>query len=218
MKIPELINPLLAEETGWHIGDGTMNYYSNKNKLRGKYCLRGHIRDDVKHYNNRIKPIFKELYGINVSLRYMHKTRVYGFELWSDELVKFKNKIIGLPLGKKGEIKIPENLLENKDLLISVIRGIFDTDGCLYLEKKRGRLYPRIKITTISKSLAKQLKEKINELGIRATLYVEKKKPKNWNDLNVVEIRGKEEAAKWFNLINPQNPKFIDKYNYFLSN
>jgi len=37
MIIPKKITPELAEETGWHIGDGSMNYYNNKGKLKGIY-------------------------------------------------------------------------------------------------------------------------------------------------------------------------------------
>ena len=46
MIIPSEINAELAEETGWHIGDGSMNYYKSKGKLKGFYQLRGHIDDD----------------------------------------------------------------------------------------------------------------------------------------------------------------------------
>ena len=37
----------LAEETGWHIGDGSMNFYINDGIKKGIYQLRGHMVDDV---------------------------------------------------------------------------------------------------------------------------------------------------------------------------
>ena len=46
MKVPTEITEELAEETGWHIGDGSMNFYCNQGKLKGLYSLRGHIVDD----------------------------------------------------------------------------------------------------------------------------------------------------------------------------
>ena len=46
IKIPKKITPMLAEETGWHIGDGSMNFYNSSGKQRGIYQLRGHIEDD----------------------------------------------------------------------------------------------------------------------------------------------------------------------------
>ena len=167
MKIifPTSITPELAEETGWHIGDGSMNIYDHKDgKQRGFYQLRGHIEDDVEHYIKRIKLIFKQLYNIDISLRIMPKTRVFGFQLWNCDLVKFKQKI-GLPLGKKFDIAIPEAFLKNNELKKAVIKGIFDTDGGIYLDPNRN-LYPICYITTISKNLSQQIHTIFKELNI----------------------------------------------------
>ena len=74
MKLPSKISPELAEEIGWHIGDGSMNFYKNRGKLKGFYQLRGHIEDDKAHYEIRIKPIFKKLFDINIRIREMPST------------------------------------------------------------------------------------------------------------------------------------------------
>ena len=216
MLIPKKITPELAEETGWHIGDGSMNYYKNCNNLKGLYQLRGHIQDDKPHYDYRIKEIFKRLYNLDINLRKMHGTGVYGFQIWSDKLVNFKSKI-GLPLGKKTSIIIPKIFLKEGELIIPIIRGIFDTDGCLYLEKKNNKFYPRIKITTVSKPLADQLKYEINEIGIRATKYSMSRSEVGWNTLHNIEIMGKNEAKKWFRIIKPKNPKFLRKFKLYLN-
>ena len=213
MNIPKTITPELAEETGWHIGDGSMNYYVNGNKKKGLYQLRGHKLDDVEHYNSRIKTLYKSLFEIDIPLRLMDSTGVYGFQIWSNKLIDFKTEL-GLPTGKKNEISIPKLFLNNKELTKSIIRGIFDTDGCLYLQKRYNKLYPRIKIVTTSKKLAKQLKEQIIQLGIRATSYECKRKNLNWKPLQSIEVRGIVETEKWFSIIKPKNPKFIKKYNY----
>jgi len=81
MHVPIKMTDLLAEETGWHLGDGSMNWYNGK----GLYQLRGHLVDDRSHYEKVIKPAFKELYGIDVNLREMKSTGVFGFQIWSDE-------------------------------------------------------------------------------------------------------------------------------------
>lgn len=173
IRIPKEISKELAEETGWHIGDGSMNYYLNKGSKKGLYSLRGHIIDDVEHYEKRIKAIIKTLYNLNIRCHKQDSTGIYGFQIWDDKIVFFKNKILKLPLGKKKDIKIPKVFLYDKEHIKSAIRGIFDTDGTLYLENKRGKLYPRIHIPTISEKLAKQLKKYINLLGINSTLYKE---------------------------------------------
>jgi len=114
MKTP-LISSELAEETGWHIGDGSMNFYNQDGKMRGLYQLRGHIEDDKQHYLDRIKPIFESIYGIKINLREMPSTRVFGFQIWNDELANFKLKL-GLPLGKKWDISIPKDFLGSNEL------------------------------------------------------------------------------------------------------
>nr|MBA4405484.1 hypothetical protein [Nanoarchaeum sp.] len=218
MEIPKSITSELAEETGWHIGDGSMNFYLSNNKQRGIYQLRGHILDDVEHYKTRIKPIYKELYDYDVSLREMHTTGVFGFQIWSNELVNFKHNILKLPLGQKREIGIPQMFLRKKELMISSIRGIFDTDGCLYLEHKNNKLYPRVKITTTSEYLAKQIKVELSKLNIQSGYYVNLRNNPRWRDVHVIEVRGIERVNKWFDIINPKNPKFIEKYKKLANN
>ena len=119
IKLPDEITPELSEETGLHIGDGTMNFYQQRNKLKGKYSLRGHIKDDKPHYEGRIKELYKLVYNLDVSLSEMKSTSVFGFQIWSDSLVGFKREILDLPLGEKKEIKIPDSLLK-EDLIASV--------------------------------------------------------------------------------------------------
>ena len=214
-------NPLLtqelAEETGWHIGDGSMNFYSNKGKLTGIYQLRGHIEDDKGHYTNRIKPLFEKLYGIKINLREMPSTRVFGFQIWNDSLIKFKHKL-GLPLGRKFDVVIPKIFLQNNKLTIAVIRGIFDTDGGIYLESKNNKLYPRMEIKTISPKLADQLLINLKALGFRATKYLSSfDKAGNRKRTYVITIRGEKMFHKFIDTIKPANPKHIAKYNRFLN-
>ena len=207
------ITPELAEEVGWHIGDGSMNFYNNK----GFYQLRGHIEDDKEHYLNRIKPIFEKLYNTKINLRNMFSTRVFGFQIWNSDLVKLKQGL-GLPLGKKSDIKIPAVFLERDNLRKSVLRGIFDTDGGIYLETKNKKLYPRIYITTISKKLSEQLIKLFESLGLRSTVYSQLYNKKfNRQRSYIITIRGVKMFHKFMNVINPQNPKHKTKYKIFLN-
>ena len=209
------IAPELAEEIGWHIGDGSMNYYNNKGDLKGFYQLRGHIKDDKQHYIERIKPIFEKVYQVKIKLREMPSTRVFGFQIWNDEIIKFKQQL-GLPLGKKFELEIPLEFTKKKELLASCIRGIFDTDGGLYLEKKNHKLYPRIYITTISLKLAEQLTTLLNSFGLRTTNWIDDYHPGNRLNCYKIETRGIEMLHKFFKEIEPKNPKHIARYNQFL--
>jgi intein/homing endonuclease len=142
----------------------------------------------------------------------MPSTRVFGFQIWSDDLVKFKQKL-GLPLGKKLDISIPVVFLDDRETKISVLRGIFDTDGSINLENKNNKLYPRIYITTICPTLANQLIDLFNKEGLRATKYSSNYKG-NFNRQTSyrVIIRGDEMFHRFIGVIKPANPKHNAKY------
>lgn len=132
LKLPEKPNEELAEETGIHIGDGSMNIYNGCYL----YSLRGHKEHDKKYYEEFIPDIYKNLYNLNVNIRIW--SDVIGFQKGSKGLGTFKNKIIGLPFGKKNEVGIPEFIVK-KEHFTGFLRGLFDTDGCLNFEKKSKR-------------------------------------------------------------------------------
>ena len=216
MQIPSNISLELAEEVGWHIGDGSMNFYKNRGKIKGFYQLRGHIEDDKEHYEKRIKPLFEKLFGIRLNIREMPSTRVVGFQVWNNELVNFKKRL-GLPLGFKYKVEIPKIFLTNFDLKTAVVRGIFDTDGGIYLQKKNGKLYPRMYITTISSELSKQILNIFGDIGIRATRYSQLYNKKfNRKRSYIITIRGVEMFHKFIKEVSPKNPKHLEKYQKFL--
>jgi hypothetical protein len=217
MNFPSKISENLAEEIGLHIGDGSMNYYKNRGKLKGFYQLRGHIKDDKKHYEIRIKYLFKTLFDMNIKIRKMPSTRVIGFQIWSNDLIEFKKKF-NLPLGSKINIEIPKDFLSNRKLKRAIVRGIFDTDGGIYLEKKNHKLYPRLHITTISFKLSEQLLKIFKELGFCVTKYSQLYNKKyNRQRSYVINIRGVKMFHKFMKEISPKNPKHEEKYKKFLN-
>jgi intein/homing endonuclease len=211
MILPEKITLDLAEEIGLHVGDGSMNFYSNK----GIFQLRGHIEDDKEHYLNRIKKLYKSLYNLDINIREMKSTGVIGFQVWSDALVDFKSKIIGLPLGWKNNITIPK-IINNKELFFAFMRGLFDTDGCLYIENKRGKPYPRIEIGTASENLCLQIVDLSKKYGLRSSYYKYERKEANWKTLHKVAFNGFYNLDKWKELIGSNNPKHIRKLGILL--
>ena len=205
--LPKEISLDLAEETGLHIGDGSMNFYSG----RGLFQLRGHKEDDKKHYQRRIKELYKKLYNLELNIRKMGSTGVIGFQVWSDALVRFKHENLGLPVGKKRDLILPK-FINNQELFYSFVKGLFDTDGCLYIENKNRKPYPRIEIKITTKNLILEIVKRLNRYGIHSTYYEYKRKEKNWNDLHYMVIRGYKYLNKWFKCIGSNNPKHIKKF------
>jgi intein/homing endonuclease len=147
----------------------------------------------------------------------MPSTRVIGFQIWKDDLINFKKRL-GLPLGPKNEIGIPQAFLSNPKIKKAVLRGIFDTDGGIYLQRKYGRLYPRIAITTTSFKLSEQLLKLFKELEFRVTRYSQLyPRGRDRKRSYIVGIRGIEMFHKFIKEISPQNPKHVRKYKHFLT-
>ena len=64
----------------------------------------------------------------------------HGFEITSKGLWEFKNKILGIPAGRKDNIELPDIIRVNDvKILTSFIRGVFDTDGNVYFRTNFGR-------------------------------------------------------------------------------
>lgn len=204
LKIPDKMTPELAEEIGIHLGDGSMNVYG-KGYL---YSLEGHYNDDKDYYQNHIAHLMKELYNLDVRLRERKCAGVYGFQIGSKGLISFK-KSLGLPLGPKKNIEIPKIILNaEKEIISSFIRGFFDTDGGIYLEKKNKKLYPRIQIVNYSNKIMFQLREVLkNIFKFNLCLYLDK----NTNVYRII-IRGDDNFEKWMERIGTNNQKNILKY------
>ena len=149
LTIPNKMSNKLSEEIGIHVGDGSMNIYG-KSHL---YSLEGHHKEDKEYYKFHIAPLIKSLYNLKVRLRKRRNAGVYGFQIGSKGLILFK-KTFGFPLGPKKEIGIPKIILNSdKEIIASFVRGFFDTDGGIYLEKKNKKLYPRVQLTNCSVKL-----------------------------------------------------------------
>lgn len=201
------INDDLAEETGIHIGDGSMNNYRTNGPC---YTVACHKYDDREYIDNFVLPLIKRIYGNEPKPRFW-SIGTYGFRIRSKNIVEFKNEILGLPLGKKNEITIPQQIRRNKKLMKCFIRGLFDTDGSLTLWKTNNKLYPRIYFSNTSKNLVKQVKDFLISEGFRVTYWKTIYNQENWLDSYRLSINGVNMTIKWKNEIGFNNPKNIKK-------
>lgn len=209
MKIPDICEDL-AEEVGLHLGDGSMNFYSEK----GLYQLRGHMIDDHDHYFGRISYLYKTLFDIDVNIKNYPKTGVLGFQIWNDELVNFKAGL-GLPLGKKEQFRIPQ-FVDSKELFFAMMRGYFDTDGSLCFYKKGKKYLPRIDIKSTSYDFLHECHTRLIDFGIKNSFYGCKRKNKNWNTIYSIVLRGRN-VRTWFEFIGSNNPKQKRKMTWWSS-
>lgn len=208
--LPTKYSLSLAEETGIHIGDGSMNIYKEHNA--NSYTYSGHAIDDLD-FSKYVKNLMKMLYNLYPSYERIQKNTIM-LSYTRKELIKFKQKL-DLPLGSKDKIKIPQWIMENKDFKIVCIKGIFATDGCLQFQKKYQNVhyYPQLKISSKSEILINQINSILNKFNIKSTISCNRKvTPRNPNKIWNVYIYGKHNLEKFVKIIGFSNPKHLRKY------
>ena len=206
--LPDDLTPELAEESGLHAGDGSMNYYSG----RGLYSLRGNKLTDLLFYEQFVLPLYASLYHCQPRLRFWRE--VMGFQICSSELVAFKEGL-GLPLGPKKDLCVPDWVVEN-DLQTHFLRGFLETDGGVYLENKYGRPYPRISLSTTSPRLASGLKKAILQEGLTCSLW-SREYSNGWKPIYRVCSRGLKNARLWLEKIGCNHPEQLRKLHFSLT-
>lgn len=196
----------LCEFIGAFIGDGFFNSYS-----KGTYLtiFTGHSKLDMDYYNLKIIPIIQNLYNKNYPKpRFIKKENSMWIHIYSKSLFELLMKRFEFPKGKKCySVKIPKEIMNSQDsFIMATIRGIFDTDGCVYFDCRKiyKKPYPRITLQTTSKELFLQLK---NYLLKYFKIYTRENLKRGF----YIEIYGHFQLKKWMSLIGFSNSKHLNK-------
>ena len=213
LNFPKKMNGCLAEEIGVHIGDGSMYSYINNFGTKGfEYSITSNS-NEKEYVEGHLVPLMRKLYGLETKPKFKNDNTLqlrYG----SKSLVKFKINL-GLPLGKKVEIKIP-NCIISSDFVLDFLRGVMDTDGTLCFMKRNRKIhyYPRLAIRIKSKTLILQIDEILKEYGFTTTLSLDEKLiASNGVECTTsrVVMNGMNNLKRWEQLIGFSNPKNIKK-------
>ena len=199
----------LAEICGIHAGDG----YLRDDGKRVELSISGNI-EEKDFYENHVIPLFSTYFDIDLEGKYFPSNNTYGFVIRERKVVSFLHKL-GFPYGKKTLIvRVPEFVFKSKGYTTKFLRGFFDTDGCVTLDKKNKVLhyYPRIMLTTCSKNLSDGLLKSLNKLEITHWLQVREPKNPKWNTAYIIWIRGEIEVEKWFEIIGSKNNSKLSHY------
>ncbi|MEK6836518.1 MAG: hypothetical protein AABX94_02520 [Nanoarchaeota archaeon] len=129
IKIPDKMKKELAEETGIHIGDGNLYVYYDKNKFPYyQYSISGNLKDEEIYHLTHIGPLIRRLYNLSPNILKRTNRNSIDTRFRSKAIISFKNKVLGLVIGSKKDIKIPQIIMENNEFSKSCLVGIFDTD------------------------------------------------------------------------------------------
>jgi len=197
IRLPQVVDELLAEEIGVHIGDGTLvakrNYFSVR------------VDIDELEYSNHLVRLYFQLY--NFKPKVFVRDPICGFEIYSKAIFEFK-KALGLSPGRKKDIDIPVILKESRNmkLISACIRGIFDTDGCVYFTKDRK--HSKIIIYSQSAKLIESLTFYLDKMGFE---------PKVYDAGRRIMLYGLPMLTLWMEKISTNNPKHYLKLKQIIN-
>lgn len=191
----------LAEFLGIMIGDGGITKYQASIALN--------MRDD-EAYAVYVRKLASQLFGIPATKVDRRKANCTVINLSSIELVHYLNTL-GLPTGDKirAGLDIPSWIKTEQELVKACLRGIFDTDGSIFLEthniRERVYSYPRMSFVSASEPLRESICDALQRLGFDARIHMERS----------VNLERFTDIEKYFRMIGSSNPKHLSRFARF---
>lgn len=204
------LNEGFCEFYGALMGDGCISKYKKSDGYNAYDIVIVGDKYKDKEYHLYLKKLIEKELNVYTKVWEIKNKNCRKITIKSRGLFEFLNNL-GFPIGIKGErLKIPKRLINlNWDINKNVIKGIFDTDGCISAKKHEKYKYPYIIITSISNKLLFQLFKLFKEHNY--PFYLRKRK----NRLIELLMRGNKNVIRWMEDIGSNNPKHIIKYEYW---
>ena len=204
IKIPKKCKEL-AELIGIILGDGNLHYFKKSKKI-GTYMLRiaGDKRNDFNYLTKYVSRLIENLFGIEPKIE-MRKTNEMLIIVHSKEIVEFLIKM-GLKTGNKikNRVTIPSWIFSNDEYLKTCVRGLIDTDGCVYTLKPQYPNLYQISFKNYNSALLKDTRRAFIKLGY----------PISNISINIqIYLSQQKYISKFYKEIGFSNRKHIKRYS-----
>ena len=194
---------LLAELLGILSGDGHVDIYQT--------TVTTNSETDTEHARHVVRT-FKKLFGITARITKRKKAKACVVTVSSKRACDFlvhRGMVRGNKIANK--ISMPGWVSQNATLRRAFIRGLFDTDGCVYVDKHhiRGRTYRNLGIAFSNKAegLLRAFKDGLEDIGLHPTQKTNSE----------VFLRREKEIERYFKEVGSSNPKHLRKVSKFFS-
>ena len=191
----------LAEFVGIVLGDGGIT--------RKQVAISLNLKKE-KEYSKFVKSLIKKLFDVYVGTCYDKKYSALDLLISRREVVRFCVEKLGLAQGDKTkqQVDIPKWIKQNQSYLTGCVRGLMDTEGCVYTHryKVNGKYYSYKKLAFKNSSypLIKSVYDFLKTIGLRH--------PRIAKNHSEVRIESKEDVQKYFQFIGFHNPKNLARY------
>jgi len=197
----------LCELIGAFIGDGFTNRYGNSYTIQ----FVGNATLDSEYMSERLYGIIKKI-SLDSNPLLFKKDNFIRLTVHAKEFYELLTKRFGLKAGKKVySVTIPLEIMNSKERshANACIRGIFDTDGTVFYDKRKSYKEPYIRmgLHMESKELIKQVHKLLNDQGIRSTVTA---------DFKRLQINGVHECKKFVKEIGFSNSRNLNKIKRLL--
>ena len=213
IKLPKIFTLELAEDVGFHIGDGYMKKVKDNFGVHYKFEYAGDFRKDLSYFENVLIPRKKLLFNLDKIKVKNFKLNNLSFRFHSKGLYLFYKDVLKVKESPKKDIDIPKWIFKSLGFQKAFLRGIMDSDGCFRTVKKN---YPLIDATSQSKGLIRDLGLILNNLKIPFSSYYVKRFDKRTDKIYTqyrVQISGRNNVPKFMKLVGFNNLKHIQRYN-----
>lgn len=190
----------LAEFCGIMLGDGGISRYQVTVTLH---------REDDRDYSDFVSKLVERLFKVTPSIYHKKNSNADDLVISRIALVAFLTEKCGLVKGNKiaQKIDIPEWILESESYRIACIRGLFDTDGCVfnhrYCVKGKRYSYKKISFTSASAPLTRSIYILLKEFGF---------KPRLAGRQQEVRLESRADVQRYFSLVGSHNAKHLKRY------
>lgn len=194
---------LLAEFIGIMLGDGGI-----RNDYQITISFNG---EKDRAYAVLIQRMAKRLFGISSVLYIRKESGKADIVITARNLVEFLQKK-GIKKGDKvkNQVDTPRWIFERKEYRAACLRGLFDTDGCIYQHSYtvNDKRYSYIKMCfrNYSIPILLSLRRILKNLGFHPALDIKHKS---------VYLHRPSEVDEYFLKVGTNNPRYYNKYNIF---
>jgi len=184
------------------VGDGHLSDYQTS--------MTTNSVTDIEHARF-VSGLFKKLFKIEAPVQKNSRSKSVDVIASSKKLVEFLVSE-GMTKGNKihNGLHTPRWIMENKSYYMPFIRGLFDTDGCVYLDRHRkgSKTYKHLGWTISSNAdkLVKDIIFMLRELGFS---------PSYRKSQHSVYLRKQDEVCRYFTEIGTHNSKHESRYQKF---